>query len=73
MGKCVDFFVCIVIMLDLNINIDELGVFWSIVFNLIYLEIVIFYNMERLVLFIDLCFCINWIVILKFLFVVVLW
>lgn len=50
MGKCVDFFVCIVIMLDLNINIDELGVFWSIVLNLMYLEIVILYNMERLVL-----------------------
>ena len=50
MGKRVDFSARTVITPDPNINIDELGVPWSIALNLTYPETVTPYNMERLVL-----------------------
>lgn len=46
MGKCVDFFVCIVIMFDLNLMFDEFGVSWFIALNMMYLEIVMLYNID---------------------------
>jgi DNA-directed RNA polymerase beta' subunit len=49
MGKRVDFSARTVITPDPNINIDELGVPWSIALNLTYPETVTPYNMERLV------------------------
>ncbi|BBN08768.1 DNA-directed RNA polymerase II subunit RPB1 [Marchantia polymorpha subsp. ruderalis] len=48
MGKRVDFSARTVITPDPNINIDELGVPWSIALNLTYPETVTPYNMERL-------------------------
>ncbi|TVU25187.1 hypothetical protein EJB05_27675, partial [Eragrostis curvula] len=48
MGKRVDFSARTVITPDPNINIDELGVPWSIALNLTYPEIVTPYNIERL-------------------------
>lgn len=50
MGKRVDFSARTVITPDPNINIDELGVPWSIALNLTYPETVTPYNMERSVL-----------------------
>ena len=47
MGKLVDFSACTVITPDLTINIDELGVPWSIALNLTYPESVTPYNKER--------------------------
>lgn len=47
MGKRVDFSARTVITPDPNINIDELGVPWSIALNLTYPETVTPYNMER--------------------------
>ncbi|GJN25505.1 hypothetical protein PR202_gb13340 [Eleusine coracana subsp. coracana] len=47
MGKRVDFSARTVITPDPNINIDELGVPWSIALNLTYPEIVTPYNIER--------------------------
>lgn len=49
MGKRVDFSARTVITPDPNINIDELGVPWSIALNLTYPETVTPYNMERCV------------------------
>ncbi|GKD25320.1 DNA-directed RNA polymerase II subunit 1 [Tanacetum coccineum] len=48
MGKHVDFLACTVITPDLTINIDELGVPWSIALNLTYHETVTSYNRERI-------------------------
>ncbi|KAL2896712.1 DNA-directed RNA polymerase II subunit 1 [Bienertia sinuspersici] len=48
MGKRVDFSARTVITPDPNINIDELGVPWSIALNLTYPETVTPYNIERL-------------------------
>ncbi|TVU00263.1 hypothetical protein EJB05_54316 [Eragrostis curvula] len=48
MGKRVDFSARTVITPDPNINIDELGVPWSIALNLTYPEIVTPYNIARL-------------------------
>ncbi|KAJ7526580.1 hypothetical protein O6H91_16G013300 [Diphasiastrum complanatum] len=48
MGKRVDFSARTVITPDPNINIDELGVPWSIALNLTYPETVTPYNLERL-------------------------
>jgi len=48
MGKRVDFSARTVITPDPNINIDQLGVPWSIALNLTYPETVTPYNMERL-------------------------
>nr|GEY79323.1 DNA-directed RNA polymerase II subunit 1 [Tanacetum cinerariifolium] len=48
MGKHVDFLVRTVITSDLTINIDQLGVPWSIALNLTYPETVTPYNKERL-------------------------
>eukprot|EP00253_Pinus_taeda_P007579 PITA_07579 len=48
MGKRVDFSARTVITPDPNINIDELGVPWSIALNLTYPETVTPYNMARL-------------------------
>ncbi|CAI9763520.1 unnamed protein product [Fraxinus pennsylvanica] len=48
MGKRVDFSARTVITPDPTINIDELGVPWSIALNLTYPEIVTPYNIERL-------------------------
>lgn len=48
MGKRVDFSARTVITPDPNINIDELGVPWSIASNLTYPETVTPYNIERL-------------------------
>lgn len=53
MGKRVDFSARTVITPDPNINIDELGVPWSIALNLTYPETVTPYNMERF----ELLFC----------------
>lgn len=50
MGKRVDFSARTVITPDPTINIDELGVPWSIALNLTYPETVTPYNIERLVL-----------------------
>jgi DNA-directed RNA polymerase beta' subunit len=47
MGKRVDFSARTVITPDPNINIDELGVPWSIALNLTYPETVTPYNLER--------------------------
>lgn len=47
MGKRVDFSARTVITPDPNINIDELGVPWSIALNLTYPETVTPYNIER--------------------------
>lgn len=47
MGKRVDFSARTVITPDPNINIDELGVPWSIAQNLTYPETVTPYNIER--------------------------
>lgn len=47
MGKRVDFSARTVITPDPNINIDELGVPWSIASNLTYPETVTPYNIER--------------------------
>ena len=47
MGKRVDFSAHTVITPDPNINIDELGVPWSIALNLTYPETVTSYNIER--------------------------
>lgn len=52
MGKRVDFSARTVITPDPTINIDELGVPWSIALNLTYPETVTPYNIERLVLLI---------------------
>ena len=49
MGKRVDFSARTVITPDPTINIDELGVPWSIALNLTYPETVTPYNIERLV------------------------
>lgn len=49
MGKRVDFSARTVITPDPNINIDELGVPWSIALNLTYPETVTPYNLERFV------------------------
>lgn len=51
MGKRVDFSARTVITPDPNINIDELGVPWSIALNLTYPETVTPYNIERFVYF----------------------
>lgn len=51
MRKRVDFSARTVITPDPNINIDELGVPWSIALNLTYPEIVTPYNIERYVVF----------------------
>lgn len=51
MGKRVDFSARTVITPDPNINIDELGVPWSIALNLTYPETVTPYNIERYVIF----------------------
>jgi DNA-directed RNA polymerase beta' subunit len=48
MGKRVDFSARTVITPDPTINIDELGVPWSIALNLTYPETVTPYNIERL-------------------------
>ncbi|KAI4986177.1 hypothetical protein ZWY2020_018807 [Hordeum vulgare] len=48
MGKRVDFSARTVITPDPNINIDELGVPWSIALNMTYPETVTPYNIERL-------------------------
>lgn len=48
MGKRVDFSARTVITPDPTINIDELGVPWSIALNLTYPETVTPYNLERL-------------------------
>lgn len=56
MGKRVDFSARTVITPDPNINIDELGVPWSIALNLTYPETVTPYNIERYtVLYIIVC------------------
>lgn len=47
MGKRVDFSARTVITPDPTINIDELGVPWSIALNLTYPETVTPYNIER--------------------------
>lgn len=47
MGKRVDFSARTVITPDPNINIDELGVPWSIALNLTYPETVTPYNIKR--------------------------
>lgn len=47
MGKRVDFLVCIVIIFDFNFFIDQVGVFCFIVVNMIFVEIVIFFNIDR--------------------------
>jgi len=47
MGKRVDFSARTVITPDPNINIDQLGVPWSIALNLTYPETVTPYNLER--------------------------
>lgn len=47
MGKRVDFSARTVITPDPNINIDQLGVPWSIALNLTYPETVTPYNIER--------------------------
>ena len=47
MGKRVDFSARTVITPDPNINIDELGVPWSIALNLTYAKTVTPYNTER--------------------------
>lgn len=49
MGKRVDFSVRIVIILDLNLRIDQVGVFRFIVQNMIFLEFVILFNIDRFV------------------------
>lgn len=49
MGKRVDFSARTVITPDPTINIDELGVPWSIALNLTYPETVTPYNIERLI------------------------
>lgn len=51
MGKRVDFSARTVITPDPTINIDQLGVPWSIALNLTYPETVTPYNIERLVIF----------------------
>ena len=48
MGKRVDFSARTVITPDPTINIDQLGVPWSIALNLTYPETVTPYNIERL-------------------------
>lgn len=64
MGKRVDFSARTVITPDPTINIDQLGVPWSIALNLTYPETVTPYNIERYVcvkfaifflLFLDVC------------------
>jgi DNA-directed RNA polymerase beta' subunit len=54
MGKRVDFSARTVITPDPNINIDELGVPWSIALNLTYPETVTPYNIERYVIYLPL-------------------
>lgn len=54
MGKRVDFSARTVITPDPNINIDELGVPWSIALNLTYPETVTPYNIERFKTFLSL-------------------
>lgn len=49
MGKRVDFLVRIVIILDFNLRIDQVGVFCFIVQNMIFLEFVILFNIDRFV------------------------
>lgn len=49
MGKRVDFSARTVITPDPTINIDELGVPWSIALNLTYPETVTPYNIERFI------------------------
>lgn len=49
MGKRVDFSVRIVIILDFNLRIDQVGVFRFIVQNMIFLEFVILFNIDRFV------------------------
>lgn len=51
MGKRVDFSARTVITPDPTINIDELGVPWSIALNLTYPETVTPYNIERWIFF----------------------
>lgn len=51
MGKRVDFSARTVITPDPTINIDELGVPWSIALNLTYPETVTPYNIERSMFF----------------------
>lgn len=51
MGKRVDFSARTVITPDPNINIDELGVPWSIAMNLTYSEPVTPFNIERFLIF----------------------
>lgn len=50
MGKRVDFSARTVITPDPNINIDDLGVPWSIALNLTFPETVTPYNYERLII-----------------------
>lgn len=56
MGKRVDFSARTVITPDPTINIDELGVPWSIALNLTYPETVTPYNIERFIFFCILLF-----------------
>lgn len=57
MGKRVDFSARTVITPDPTINIDELGVPWSIALNLTYPETVTPYNIERFISSQTLFFC----------------
>lgn len=56
MGKRVDFLVRVVIILDLNLFIDQVGVLRIIVQNFSFFEIVILFNIDRLVFKISLVY-----------------